>query len=42
MNMKRTILFIVLGLFLAGAICPVLAGASSTNKSWSKIKDIFK
>lgn len=42
MVMKRTVLFIVLALFLAGAISPVLGGASSTNKSWSKIKDIFK
>ena len=40
--MKRLVLFAVLALILAGAVSPALGGASSTNKSWSKIKDIFK
>jgi len=40
--MKKVLILMVLTVFLAGAMQLLHAGTKPTNKSWSKIKDIFK
>jgi hypothetical protein len=40
--MKRLILAFLILSVLALSVAPVHANNSSSNKSWSKIKDIFK
>jgi hypothetical protein len=40
--MKKLIIYAILAVFLIGMVQPVHAGNKTTNKSWSKIKDIFK
>jgi hypothetical protein len=40
--MKTIFALFLLAAFIAFSAVPVSAGNPNTNKSWSKIKDIFK